>query len=279
MLYRVRDTKKRSCLRRQKKRLARILMHLLTVQIEGTAEAALKKSTLYMTDPKWPWREIYTGRARERERGEHQGGCETSQPGCHGQLLVSMEANTPKTRLVTANLQRQREARALFSECSGIPVFPQVPEAQQHKSGSRLGRNARRCAVVIQPPYVRISRVAEPDRAPETLGEGTLKENVVRCLQRRIAHGAPGLLRREDVLAQQRGVRRNPRPGQHPGKESHLWWGVVFPHEAEERGVHATPSAQPIERRGVERPILAAAPHQLADIRRRGEDHARDKIQ
>jgi hypothetical protein len=45
MLYRVRDTKKRSCLRGEK-RLARILMHLLIVQIEGTAEAALRKSTL-----------------------------------------------------------------------------------------------------------------------------------------------------------------------------------------------------------------------------------------
>jgi hypothetical protein len=32
---------------RAKKRLAQILMHLLTVQIEGTAEAELGKSTLY----------------------------------------------------------------------------------------------------------------------------------------------------------------------------------------------------------------------------------------
>jgi hypothetical protein len=31
---------------RAKKRLAQILMHLLTVQIEGTVEAALRKSTL-----------------------------------------------------------------------------------------------------------------------------------------------------------------------------------------------------------------------------------------
>jgi hypothetical protein len=46
MLYRVRDTKKRSCLR-GKKKLARILMHLLPVQIEGTAEAVLRKSNLF----------------------------------------------------------------------------------------------------------------------------------------------------------------------------------------------------------------------------------------
>jgi hypothetical protein len=32
---------------RAKKRLARILMHLLTVQIEGTAESVLTKSTLW----------------------------------------------------------------------------------------------------------------------------------------------------------------------------------------------------------------------------------------
>jgi hypothetical protein len=49
MLYIVRDTKKRSCLR-EKKRLARILMYLLTVQIEGTAEATLRKSTLLFTE-------------------------------------------------------------------------------------------------------------------------------------------------------------------------------------------------------------------------------------
>jgi hypothetical protein len=54
----VRDTKNRSCLRGEKK-LARILMHLLTVQIEGAAEEALRKSTLvYKCDvfarkPRW----------------------------------------------------------------------------------------------------------------------------------------------------------------------------------------------------------------------------------
>jgi hypothetical protein len=42
----VRDTKKKSCLR-GKKRLAQILMHILTVEIEGTTEAALRKSTLF----------------------------------------------------------------------------------------------------------------------------------------------------------------------------------------------------------------------------------------
>jgi hypothetical protein len=48
MLYRLRDTKKEKLFERAKKRLARILMHLLTVQIEGTAEITLKKSTLLL---------------------------------------------------------------------------------------------------------------------------------------------------------------------------------------------------------------------------------------
>jgi hypothetical protein len=38
--------KKEKLFKRAKKRLARILMHLLTVQIEGTVEAVLRKSTL-----------------------------------------------------------------------------------------------------------------------------------------------------------------------------------------------------------------------------------------
>jgi hypothetical protein len=46
MLYRVRDTKREKLFERAKKRLAWILMHLLTVQIEGTAKVALRKSTL-----------------------------------------------------------------------------------------------------------------------------------------------------------------------------------------------------------------------------------------
>jgi hypothetical protein len=38
--------KKEKLFERAKKRLARILMHLLTVQIEDTVEAVLRKSTL-----------------------------------------------------------------------------------------------------------------------------------------------------------------------------------------------------------------------------------------
>jgi hypothetical protein len=53
-----------------------------------------------------------------------------------------MEANTPKTCLVATNFQQQGEARALFSERSGIPVLPQVSDAQQHESGGHLGRDA-----------------------------------------------------------------------------------------------------------------------------------------
>jgi hypothetical protein len=53
--------------------------------------------------------------------GKTSGGCETLQPGCHGQ--VSREANTPKTRLVAANLQQQGEARTMFLKDSGIPVL------------------------------------------------------------------------------------------------------------------------------------------------------------
>jgi hypothetical protein len=46
MLYRLRDTKKEKLFERAKKRLAWILMHLLTIRIEGTAEAELENYTL-----------------------------------------------------------------------------------------------------------------------------------------------------------------------------------------------------------------------------------------
>jgi hypothetical protein len=65
-------------------------------------------------DPKWPWRDLQGGKPERFTWGRGNiRGCETLQPGCHGQLLVSREANTPETRLVAANLQQQGEAKTL----------------------------------------------------------------------------------------------------------------------------------------------------------------------
>jgi hypothetical protein len=57
------------------------------------------------------------------ERGL-SGRCKTLQPCRYSEFLVSRKTNTPETRIVTAGLEKEREAGALLTERGSVSVLP-----------------------------------------------------------------------------------------------------------------------------------------------------------
>lgn len=187
----------------------------------------------------------------------------TKQPGVGVSFAPRRKPDTPEVSFISAAFEQEKKAGVLITENNGIPMFPNIPEAQQDEGGRRLARNSSRNAVGMELADVGIRREAEADGRPETCSNATTKENVVGRLFRSVADGAVGLGSGQNLLPKESAARLNPGLGEQPGEELNLGRGTVLPDKVVGGRGDAPPSPELIERRGIQLPglLLASREH------------------
>jgi hypothetical protein len=97
-------------------------------------------------------------------------------------------------------LQKKREGRLLLAEHHGVPVFPGVPQAQEHERSSVVRWDGGGSRELEQTTDVGLGRQLDANLVPEAPHKGAVEEDVVRRLQGSKAHRAGGLHRSQDPL-------------------------------------------------------------------------------
>jgi hypothetical protein len=115
-----------------------------------------------------------------------------------------------------------------------VLLFPEMLAAQEQEGGRRVGGNRWRSCEQVKRADVGVRRDVNTDRALERGDHGIVEGHVTRGLERGAAHGAAGLVRRDDGLAQEEIACVHTRLDEEPSEEAHTRRGAAAP---EERGI------------------------------------------
>jgi hypothetical protein len=82
--------------------------------------------------------------------------------------MVARQPRIPEPSVFSTPLQQKREGRPLFAEHNGVPVHPDVPQAQEHERGGIVRRDGSRSRKLEQTTNVGLRRQLDANLVPES---------------------------------------------------------------------------------------------------------------
>ena len=128
---------------------------------------------------------------------------EESKPNIDVSSLRHRETTAPENNVVAAAFPDKLNGGSEAVEDDIVTVFPQLPQAEEAKSGGRARRSGRREAASRSGRDLAMLLRLRSDRALELTSEAATEHNMASCLQCRRADGAAALIGSEDPFAKE----------------------------------------------------------------------------